>query len=103
MHPQHAAFLAVIRQIPAGWVMSYGAVARAAGLPRHARHVGVALKQVDDPDGDLPWWRVVNGEGRISPRGLDGSDDLQRVLLEAEGIVFAENGRIDLRRFGWQA
>lgn len=82
--------------------MSYGAVARAAGLPRHARHVGVALKQLDDPDGSLPWWRVVNGGGRISPRGLDGSDDLQRVLLEAEGIVFTENGRIDLRRYGWQ-
>ena len=80
--------------------MSYGSVARAAGLPRHARHVGVALKHL--PEGsDVPWWRVVNGEGRISPRGLDGSDDLQRVLLQAEGISFGDSGRIDLRRFGW--
>ena len=100
MNPQHAAFLAVIRQIPPGWVMSYGAVARAAGLPRHARHVGVALKQL--PDGvEVPWWRVVNGEGRVSPRGLDGSDDLQRVLLQEEGVQFGAHGRIDLRRFGW--
>jgi len=99
-NPQHAAFYAVIAGIPEGWVMSYGAVAKRAGLPRHARHVGVALKQV--PDGmDLPWWRVVNGEGRVSPRGLDGSDDLQRVLLQGEGVAFAANGRIDLKRFGW--
>ncbi len=97
----HTAFLAVIRTIPPGWVMSYGAVARAAGLPRHARHVGVALKQLDDPEGSVPWWRVVNGEGRISPRGLDGSDDLQRVLLEGEGVKFGPQGRIDMRRFGW--
>ncbi|HEY9100817.1 MGMT family protein [Chitinimonas sp.] len=101
MNAQHAAFYAVIRTIPEGWVMSYGAVAKAAGLPRHARHVGVALKQVPDDAASVPWWRVVNGEGRISPRGLDGSDDLQRVLLEAEGVQFADNGRIDLRRFGW--
>ncbi|MBV8659277.1 MAG: MGMT family protein [Burkholderiales bacterium] len=100
LNAQHAAFLNVIRAIPEGWVMSYGSVARAAGLPRHARHVGVALKHL--PEGsDVPWWRVVNGEGRISPRGLDGSDDLQRVLLQAEGISFGDSGRIDLRRFGW--
>jgi len=100
LNAQHQAFLKVIRTIPEGWVMSYGSVARAAGLPRHARHVGVALKHLPE-DNDVPWWRVVNGEGRISPRGLDGSDDLQRVLLEAEGVQFSENGRVDLRRFGW--
>lgn len=100
MNAQHAAFIAVIRGIPPGWVMSYGAIARAAGLPRHARHVGVALKLHVGGD-EVPWWRVVNGEGRISPRGLDGSDDLQRVLLEGEGVAFGDNGRIDLRRFGW--
>lgn len=100
MNPQHATFLAVIRQIPPGWVMSYGAVARAAGLPRHARHVGVALRQLA-ADDDAPWWRVVNGEGRVSPRGLDGHDDLQNLLLQAEGVVFGSHGRIDLSRFGW--
>ncbi|WP_374355933.1 MGMT family protein [Chitinimonas sp.] len=94
------AFLRVIQQIPPGRVMSYGAVARAAGLPRHARHVGVALKRLPDEQA-VPWWRVVNGEGRISPRGLDGSDDLQRVLLEAEAVEFDGAGRIDLRRFAW--
>lgn len=80
--------------------MSYGAVAKAAGLPRHARHVGVALKNL--PSGsDVPWWRVVNGEGRVSPRGMDGSDDLQRLLLADEGIIFDADGRINMRRHGW--
>ncbi|QDQ26207.1 hypothetical protein FNU76_07455 [Chitinimonas arctica] len=100
MNPQHAAFIAIVRTIPPGWVMSYGQVARAAGLPRHARRVGVALKQL--PEGEeAPWWRVVSGEGRISARGLDGSDDLQRVLLQHEGVQFSAEGRIDLRRFAW--
>jgi methylated-DNA-protein-cysteine methyltransferase-like protein len=102
MSATHAALIAVVNRIPYGCVMSYGAVAKAAGMPRYARHVGVALKQL--PHGSaVPWWRVVNGEGRISPRGLDGSDDLQRVLLAAEGVVFADNGRIDLQVFGWAA
>jgi len=96
---QHAAFLAIIRSIPPGWVMSYGAIARRAGLPRHARHVAKALQGLPD-DAGVPWWRVVNGEGRIAARGLDGHDDLQKVLLEAEGITFV-NGRIDLRIFSW--
>jgi methylated-DNA-protein-cysteine methyltransferase-like protein len=101
-NPQHAAFLAIIRGIPEGWVMSYGMVARAAGLPRHSRHVGVALKHLPEGAG-VPWWRVVNGEGRISARGLDGSDERQRLLLEEEGVVFSTAGKVDLKRFGWMA
>jgi methylated-DNA-protein-cysteine methyltransferase-like protein len=102
MNAQHAAFIAVVRSIPEGWVMSYGMVARAAGLPRHARHVGQALKALP-PGSGVPWWRVVNGEGSISARGWDGSDERQRLLLEEEGVQFQESGRIDLRRFAWQA
>lgn len=97
----HERLLATVRTIPFGRVASYGAVARATGLPRHARHVGVALKVADDPE--LPWWRVVNGDGRVSPRGLDGSDDLQKILLEHEGIRFDDKGRVDFDRFGWDA
>jgi methylated-DNA-protein-cysteine methyltransferase-like protein len=88
---------AVVAAIPSGRVMSYGAVARAAGLPRHARHVGRALQHAE---GKLPWWRVVNAQGRLSPRGLEGEDELQRVLLESEGVQFDASGRIDLSRFG---
>lgn len=95
----HTAILQVVAAIPCGRVASYGQVALLAGLPRRARLVGKVLQDACDPD--LPWHRVVNAAGRISPRGLDGSDELQRVLLEAEGVVFSASGRIDLRQFGW--
>ncbi|PHV13494.1 MGMT family protein [Chitinimonas sp. BJB300] len=98
--PLHACFMAVIQCIPTGQVMSYGAVARMAGMLRHSRHVGVALRNLAE-GVDVPWWRVVNSAGQISPRGLDGHDDLQRVLLEAEGVRFDENGRINMKHFGW--
>lgn len=95
----HAAILQVVAAIPHGRVASYGQVALLAGLPRRARLVGKVLQGVNDPD--LPWHRVVNAAGRISPRGFDGNDELQRILLEAEGITFSASGRIDLRQFGW--
>lgn len=93
-----AALQQIVAGIPPGRVMSYGAVARAAGYPRHARMVARALAQSTVP---LPWFRVVNHLGGISPRGLDGEDDLQRWLLEAEGVAFDARGRIDLLRYGW--
>lgn len=88
----------VVAAIPAGRVMSYGAVARAAGYPRHARMVARAMAQSSTP---LPWFRVVNRLGQIPPRGLDGEDDLQRLLLEEDGLCFDARGRIDMARYGW--
>lgn len=92
-------FYAVVRSIPYGCVLTYGEVARRAGWPRRARLVGRALAALAD-GSDVPWHRVVNASGRISPRGLSGSDELQRWLLEEEGVVFSDV-RIDLQRFGW--
>ncbi|WP_028534995.1 MGMT family protein [Paludibacterium yongneupense] len=97
-NPMHAAICRIVAAIPDGRVMSYGAVARAAGFPRHARHVAHALRLCPDP---LPWFRVVNHRGGIAARGLNGEDDLQRALLEAEGVVFDASGHIDLARYGW--
>jgi methylated-DNA-protein-cysteine methyltransferase-like protein len=93
-----AAMQNVVASIPEGWVMSYGAVARQAGFPRHARMVARALRQASSP---LPWFRVVNHQGVIAARGLDGEDDLQRLLLEAEGVQFDQRGHIDMKRYGW--
>jgi methylated-DNA-protein-cysteine methyltransferase related protein len=91
---------AVIRRIPPGRVATYGQVAALAGLPGHARQVGQALR--DTPDGlDLPWQRVINARGEVSPRGFGLEAGLQRHLLEEEGVVFNPRGRIDLDRFGW--
>ncbi|HYU32320.1 MAG TPA: MGMT family protein [Thermoanaerobaculia bacterium] len=91
---------AVVRQIPPGRVATYGQVAALAGLPGHARQAGQALR--DTPEGlELPWQRVINAKGEISPRGFGLEAGLQRHLLEEEGVVFDRHGRIDLDRFGW--
>ena len=87
----------VVRHIPPGKVATYGQVARLLGNPRAARTVGWALHSL--PEGhDVPWHRVINAQGRISLPGEGG--ELQRALLESEGVEFGE-GWVDLRRFGW--
>ncbi len=90
----------VVRAVPTGRVATYGQVATLAGLPGHARQVGYALHALDDDD--VPWQRVVNARGEISPRSDRGAEPLQRVMLEAEGVVFDERGRIPLARFRWK-
>ena len=90
----------VVRCIPPGKVATYGQIARILGKPRGARTVGWALHSL--PEGsDVPWQRVINARGIITldARGPGGA--IQRALLEAEGIEFDENGRIDLEIWGW--
>ena len=85
-----------VRRIPPGRVATYGQIARLLEWPRGARTVGWALRALK-PGADVPWHRVVNAQGRIS------IDDVarQRALLEAEGVIFDESGRIDLDRYRW--
>ena len=90
----------VVRRIPRGRVATYGQVARLAGLSNHARLVGYALHALARED--VPWQRVINARGEVSRRGVDGPDELQRELLEDEGVAFDLRGRIDLSRFGWK-
>lgn len=98
----------IVRSIPAGRVLTYGDIGELipppAGidLPAYgrvrARWVGYAMR--DCPD-DIPWQRVVNARGEISPRpGL--GPQVQRALLEAEDVRFREDGRIDLDRYRWR-
>jgi methylated-DNA-protein-cysteine methyltransferase-like protein len=91
--------LAVVRRIPKGKVATYGEIGFEAGYPRGARQVGAALRGLD-PETKVPWQRVINAKGQISPRGHDCGTD-QRARLEAEGVEFNPSGRIDLDRFGW--
>jgi len=95
-----ARILAVIARIPRGRVATYGQVAALAGLPGRARLVGRVLRNL--PDGSkVPWQRVVNAGGKVSPRGGLGIEEgYQRHRLEEEGVRF-ERGHIDLERFGW--
>ncbi|MFQ6102298.1 MAG: MGMT family protein [Anaerolineae bacterium] len=98
----------LVRQVPPGKVTSYGAIARMLGHPRAARTVGWALHSLppsippDERGGDVPWHRVINSQGRISTSCREHGADLQRVLLEAEGIEFDNHGYVDWDRFGWE-
>jgi uncharacterized protein YeaO (DUF488 family)/alkylated DNA nucleotide flippase Atl1 len=93
---------ATVSRIPKGRVATYGQVAEVAGLPRRARLVGRALRELDE-HSDVPWHRVVNAKGTISLRGdLLDHEGLQEQLLRREGVDF--DGRaIPLDRFGWRA
>jgi len=89
----------VVRLIPPGKVATYGQIARMLEAPHAARTVGWAM--ASSTDDDVPWQRVVNAQGRISgARRVELG--LQRELLEAEGVVFDEDGRIDLDVYQWE-
>lgn len=85
----------LVRAIPRGRVMTYAGVAGALGVPKGARAVGWALRLLP-AQNDVPWHRVINSQGRISTRYFEGGELLQRALLEAEGVVFDETGRVEL-------
>jgi methylated-DNA-protein-cysteine methyltransferase-like protein len=90
----------VVCRIPAGQVATYGQIAAMSGMPRAARQVGWALSALGEED-DVPWHRVINAQGEISPRAGPEVVDLQRALLEFEGIEFNRRDRIDLDRYCW--
>ena len=88
----------VVKNIPKGKVATYGQVALLAGNPRWARVVGYALHVNPEP-GIIPCHRVVNREGRVAPGFAFGGEGVQRQLLKSEGIVFEQDGRIDLEKY----
>jgi methylated-DNA-protein-cysteine methyltransferase-like protein len=90
----------VVDGIPRGHVLTYGEVARLAGMSRAARRVGQAMRRA--PRGmRLPWHRVVNSHGKISLPAESSGYRRQKDLLEEEGVVFLD-GKIDLDKFGYQ-
>lgn len=103
-HDLHQQIYDVVKLIPRGRVATYGQVALWAGLPGHARLAGYALFNLPkDQQGEVPWQRVINAQGRISySEARQGHDHLQRELLEAEGVVFSERGKVSFAEFGWQ-
>ena len=92
--------LQVIAQIPYGRVASYGQIARLAGIPKHARLVGYVLKHMD-ADSSLPWYRVINSQGKISLSKLnDQGQNIQAQLLMAEGILVIGD-KVKMKEFQW--
>ena len=92
---------AIVRQIPPGRVATYGQVAARAGNPRWARVVGYALHVNPEP-GVIPCHRVVNRFGETSKAFAFGGEDVQRSLLEDEGVRFTAEGRVDLEQYLWR-
>lgn len=106
---EHSAFVYAIweyvRKVPYGKVITYGQAAAQVAQPGgvssenyqayRARWAGQAMAECPP---DVPWQRVINSEGKISPR--PGAEN-QRRLLEAEGVTFDSRQRVDLKRFGW--
>lgn len=90
----------IVMQIPAGKVASYGQIAFIAGWPRGARRVGYALYRCPDPL-QIPWHRVVYKDGSLPPDDITDRPGRQRALLEAEGIIFDAEGRVDMARYRW--
>jgi len=97
----------IVRNIPAGKVATYGQIASLIGPPSgidsgsykssSPRWVGSAMAKCPD---DVPWQRVINAQGKISSR-RSGGQFKQKELLEDEGILFDDRGRIDLKEYGW--
>ncbi len=92
---------AVVRRIPEGKVATYGQVAELAGLKGHARQVGYALHALPEAH-EVPWQRVVNAKGQVSTRAEPLMEEVQRSLLEAEGVEFGRGLRLDLARHRWR-
>lgn len=89
-----------IRDIPSGSVASYGQIAEIAGVPRGARQVGYALRQL--PSGhDVPWHRVLQVSGKIA-FDKDSSayrEQAKRLTMEDVTVI---SGRVDMNKYRWQ-
>ena len=86
----------LVRKIPKGKVTTYGEIGRVLGMS--PRIVGMALHH--NPDSDLtPCHRVVNREGRIAPNFAFGGKDIQKKLLESEGVEFRDEIQVDLKKY----
>ncbi len=90
--------IALVCAVPKGKVATYGQIALLAGSPRAARQVGGVLHGLRE--NEVPWQRVINAQGGISTYKV-GAGELQRALLESEGVTFDREGRCDLERYRW--
>ena len=88
----------IARQIPPGRVATYGQLARLAGNPRLSRIAGCAMHSAPP---DVPCHRVVNRRGELCAAFTPCGRETHRMLLEAEGVPFLPDGRVDLSSAQW--
>lgn len=89
----------IVKKIPCGKVATYGQVATLAGNANFARTVGNALHANPD-NSTIPCHRIVTSKGEVAEYYAFGGPEVQRKLLESEGVTFKENGKIDLKKYG---
>ena len=97
--PVNERIIDVIRQVPYGQVATYGQIALIVG-DCTPRMVGFCLASLDF-DSDVPWQRIINYKGMVSPRSSGHGSQLQREMLQEEGVLFDRKGRVSFRKFGW--
>lgn len=90
----------VVKKIPKGRVATYGQVAALAGNRRLSRVVGYALHVNPDPE-NIPCYRVVNRFGEVSRAFAFGGENMQIILLRADGIEVTDEGKVDLDTYLW--
>ena len=87
-----------VRSIPKGKVASYGQIATLVGIPRAAIQVGWVLHVCGD-DGITPWWRVINSKGYISTKCPEHTPNIQKKLLEKDGVGVGKNLSVDMKKY----
>ena len=90
-----------VKQIPKGKVATYGDIARVIGAPRCARQVGWAL-HCNPYQGIVPCHRVVFRDGSLAEGFAFGGKDVQKAMLESEGVGFLEEYKVDMKRYRWE-
>ncbi|KAM0815360.1 hypothetical protein AB5N19_01154 [Seiridium cardinale] len=106
-----AAVYLAVQEIPPGKVTSYGHIAKLVGTPQRPRQVGVCLKHLSHDQGarynnsNVPWQRVINAKGIISPRSQPSGARNQADALQAEGVVVSTGSlgelTVNFADFGW--
>jgi methylated-DNA-protein-cysteine methyltransferase-like protein len=91
----------LVDQVPAGRVITYGVIATLLGDPRKARQVGWAMAATPDRTPGIPAHRVINARGELSGGRAFGGCEIQRARLEAEGVEFLPDGRVELDVYLW--
>ena len=90
-----------VKKIPKGRVATYGQIAAMIGSPRASRVVGYALHVNPEP-GVIPCHRVVNRFGELAPAFAFGGREVQRAMLESEGVEVSDSFTVDLGEFLWR-
>ena len=91
----------LVRKVPEGKVATYGQIACMIGNPRLSRVVGYAMSSC--PYDDVPCHRIVNRLGELAKSFGEDGNEVQKYLLEKEGIKFDKDNRINLKKYGWNS